>query len=100
MKLKSMFLSSATAFVLGAFCAGSAFAADPIKLGLIEDISGDLATYGIPKLHGSLLAVDEINKAGGIMGRPIQMTHLDPQATMPDIRSSHGAFSTRIRLTC
>jgi branched-chain amino acid transport system substrate-binding protein len=79
MKLKSMFLSSATAFVLGAFCAGSAFAADPIKLGLIEDISGDLATYGIPKLHGSLLAVDEINKAGGIMGRPIQMTHLDPQ---------------------
>ena len=37
------------------------------------------ATYGIPKLHGSLLAVDEINKAGGIMGRPIAMTHLDPQ---------------------
>ena len=79
MKLKSMFLSSATAFVLGAFCAASAFAAEPIKLGLIEDISGDLATYGIPKLHGSLLAVDEINKAGGIMGRPIAMTHLDPQ---------------------
>ena len=79
MKLKSMFLSSATALVLGAFCTASAFAADPIKLGLIEDISGDLATYGIPKLHGSLLAVDEINKAGGIMGRPIAMTHLDPQ---------------------
>src|SRR3984885_4880656 len=79
MKLKSMFLSSATALVLGAFCTASPFAADPIKLGLIEDISGDLATYGIPKLHGSLLAVDEINKAGGIMGRPIAMTHLDPQ---------------------
>ena len=79
MKLKSIFLSRATALVLGAFCTASAFAADPIKLGLIEDISGDLATYGIPKLHGSLLAVDEINKAGGIMGRPIAMTHLDPQ---------------------
>ena len=49
MKRKSMFLSSATALALGALCA-PAFAADPIKLGLIEDISGDLATYGIPKL--------------------------------------------------
>ena len=33
----------------------------------------------MPKLHGSLLAVEEINKAGGIMGRPIALTHLDPQ---------------------
>ena len=59
--------------------ASAVLAAEPIKLGLIEDISGDLAPYGIPKLHGSLLAVEEINKAGGIMGRPIEMTHLDPQ---------------------
>ena len=77
-KIKLMVLPSAAALVVGIACA-PALAADPIKLGLIEDISGDLATYGIPKLHGSLLAVDEINKAGGIMGRPIQMTHLDPQ---------------------
>ena len=98
MKRKSMFLSSATALALGALCA-PAFAADPIKLGLIEDISGDLATYGIPKLHGSLLAVDEINKAGGIMGRPIAMTHLDPQGDNADIKSSPADFSTRTRWT-
>ena len=34
---------------------------------------------GMPKLHGSLLAVEEINKAGGIMGRQIELIHLDPQ---------------------
>ena len=58
---------------------GSAFAADPIKVGLLEDISGDLALIGKPKLNGSQLAVEEINKSGGIMGRQIELIHLDPQ---------------------
>jgi branched-chain amino acid transport system substrate-binding protein len=58
---------------------GGALAADPIKVGLLEDVSGDLAVYGMPKLNGSLLAVEEINAAGGILGRPIELIHLDPQ---------------------
>ena len=61
-------------------CAASAaYAADPLKVGLLEDVSGDLALMGMPKLHGSELAVEEINKAGGIMGRQIELIHLDPQ---------------------
>ena len=59
--------------------ATSAMAADPLKIGLMEDVSGDLAVLGKPKLNGSLLAVEEINKAGGIMGRQIELIHLDPQ---------------------
>ncbi len=51
----------------------------PVKIGLLEDISGDLALIGIPKLHGSILAMEEINKAGGILGRPVELIHLDPQ---------------------
>ncbi len=54
-------------------------AAAPIKIGLLEDISGDLASIGLPKLHGSQLAVEEVNAAGGIMGRPVELIHLDPQ---------------------
>ena len=75
---------------------GSAFAADPIKVGLLEDISGDLALIGKPKLNGSQLAVEEINKSGGIMGRQIELIHLDPQGdrfpmTAPGRRDS-GRF--------
>ena len=33
----------------------------PIKIGLLEDVSGDLALMGKPKLHGSQLAAEEIN---------------------------------------
>jgi urea ABC transporter substrate-binding protein len=81
MKFASQFCtwrSLATAlFSLGV--SASAMAVEPIKIGLMEDVSGDLAVLGKPKLNGSLLAVEEINKAGGIMGRLVELIHLDPQ---------------------
>jgi branched-chain amino acid transport system substrate-binding protein len=74
--LKTAFLG----LMLGAVATfGAAQAADPLKVGLLEDVSGDLAVFGIPKLHGSQLAVEEINKSGGILGRQIELIHLDPQ---------------------
>jgi urea transport system substrate-binding protein len=45
-----------------------------VKIGFIEDYSGDLAIYGIQKLHAAQLAVKEINEgfclAGGLIGAP------------------------------
>ena len=65
---------------LGVAALGAAQAAEPpLKIGLLEDVSGDLAFMGMPKLHGSQLAVEEINKKGGILGRQIELIHLDPQ---------------------
>ena len=55
-----------------ALCAGSVLAADAIKIGVLEDQSGDFALATIGKVHGIQLATDEINKAGGIAGRPIR----------------------------
>jgi branched-chain amino acid transport system substrate-binding protein len=79
MKLRNTLFSVASALALAVLPGVAATAADPLKIGLMEDISGDLALMGLPKLHGSQLAVEEINKAGGIMGRQIEMIHLDPQ---------------------
>lgn len=67
------------ALSLVVLAAGAASAADPIKIGLLEDVSGDLGVIGIPKLHGSELAVKEINAEGGILGRQLELIHLDPQ---------------------
>jgi branched-chain amino acid transport system substrate-binding protein len=79
MKLRNTLFSVASALALAVLPGVAATAAEPLKIGLMEDISGDLALMGLPKLHGSQLAVEEINKAGGIMGRQIEMIHLDPQ---------------------
>ena len=80
----------AAGLLLVAF-ASPALAAD-LKIGLLEDVSGDLALMGKPKLNGSLLAVEEINKAGGIMGRKIELIHLDPQGD----NARYQEFSRRL----
>src|ERR1700752_1859581 len=62
------------------FSSIAALAADPIKLGLLEDASGNFALATIPKIHATELAVDEINAKGGIMGRPIKLIAYDTQS--------------------
>jgi urea transport system substrate-binding protein len=39
----------------------AAVAADPVKIGLLEDASGNFALATIPKIHATELAIDEIN---------------------------------------
>ena len=79
MRMNIVLPSLVSALAMGMATALPARAEDPIKVGLLEDVSGDLALIGLPKLHGSELAVEEINAAGGIMGRQIELIHLDPQ---------------------
>jgi branched-chain amino acid transport system substrate-binding protein len=51
----------------------------PIRIGLLEDQSGEIALFTMPKVRGTELAVEEINKAGGIMGRQLELIAYDPQ---------------------
>jgi urea transport system substrate-binding protein len=57
-----------------------AYSADPIKLGLLEDESGNFAIAVIPKIHATQLAVEEINAKGGVLGRPLKLIHYDTQS--------------------
>jgi branched-chain amino acid transport system substrate-binding protein len=59
---------------------GRAMAADPIKIGVLEDQSGDFVLATIGKVHGIQLATEEINKAGGIAGRQIELVIYDTQS--------------------
>ena len=57
-----------------------AHAADPIRIGVDGPFTGGSAPMGIDMLRGVELAADEINKAGGILGRPIVLVKRDDQA--------------------
>lgn len=46
---------------------------ETIKIGLILPLTGDAAAWGIPPKNGAQLAVDEINKNGGINGKMIEL---------------------------
>lgn len=48
------------------------------KIGLLADVQGEFGVVGDALLHGTQLAIEEINMAGGVKGRQIELTHLDP----------------------
>jgi len=53
---------------------------DPIKIGVVTPLSGTYAGIGQQVRWGLELATKEINAAGGIMGRPIELTFEDEEA--------------------
>ncbi len=57
-----------------------AIAADPIKIGLSGPFTGGSASMGVSMRDGVKLAVTEINKAGGVLGRPLVVVERDDQA--------------------
>ncbi|MFO1352784.1 MAG: ABC transporter substrate-binding protein [Gammaproteobacteria bacterium] len=58
-------------------------AEDPIKIGLIGEITGTQAEAGVYTVNGAKLALEEINKAGGVLGRSIDLKIEDNQSTNP-----------------
>lgn len=61
------------------FTAGSAFAAPPIKIGALFSVSGPASFLGEPERNTAKMMVDEINKAGGIQGRKLELIVIDTQ---------------------
>ena len=46
-------------------------ASGPVKIGHIEDLSGNIAVYGVQKWHAAQLAVKEINEGKALKGGPV-----------------------------
>src|SRR6266540_2101959 len=57
---------------------GNAWAAEPIKVGILHSLSGTMAISETPIKEVVLMAIDEINKAGGVLGRPVEPVIEDP----------------------
>lgn len=54
-----------------------AYAAQPIKVGIIDPLSGPYKTSSIHDVHGANVAVDLFNKNGGVLGRPVTILEAD-----------------------
>ena len=50
---------------------------EPVKLGFFMSITGRDASFGEAALRGARLAVDDLNAAGGILGRPVELVAED-----------------------
>ena len=58
----------------------SAQAADPIKIGVAGPFTGGSSSMGVSMRDGVRLATEEINKAGGVLGRQIELVERDDEA--------------------
>ncbi len=59
--------------------AGAALADDTVKIPCVCELSGAGAVAGTNFHDGAHMAVDEVNAAGGILGKKIEMTDMDTQ---------------------
>jgi branched-chain amino acid transport system substrate-binding protein len=54
---------------------------EPYKLGVTFPMTGPLAAFGTAILPGFTIAADDLNKAGGIKGHPVQLVIEDSKGT-------------------
>jgi len=59
---------------------GAGTTSDVIKIGVNYEQSGAVATYGKDSIDGITMAVDEINAAGGVNGKKIQLVTYDTKS--------------------
>jgi len=63
---------------------------EPIKVGIIHSQTGTMARSAAPLIDTALLAIDEINRSGGLLGRPVK-------AIIADGKSNSDIFAGEIR---
>jgi ABC-type branched-chain amino acid transport systems, periplasmic component len=74
----ALVVSDLASQVLGLTCKGSvAYAVEPVKIGILDPLSGPYKTSSIHDVHGANVAVDFFNKRGGVLGRPVVILEAD-----------------------
>ncbi|HEY9566578.1 MAG TPA: ABC transporter substrate-binding protein [Thalassobaculum sp.] len=73
------------AVAITALLAGPAVAADPIRIGFHVPLTGFAAADGASARNGAELAVEQINAAGGIDGRMLELVAYDDQASPKEV---------------
>jgi branched-chain amino acid transport system substrate-binding protein len=64
---------------------GPARADEPIKIGFSESLTGGLASSGKAHLLSKQIWIEEINKKGGLLGRPVKLVYYDDQSSVTQV---------------
>jgi branched-chain amino acid transport system substrate-binding protein len=64
---------------------GAARAATSIKIGASESLTGGLASSGKAHLLSKQIWVEQINKRGGLLGRPVELVYYDDQSSVTQV---------------
>src|SRR5438046_2440828 len=77
-------LAASIALATGGLAIGSqALAADTIKVGVLHSLSGTMAISETVLKDVTLMAIDEINAKGGVLGKKLEPVVVDPASNWP-----------------
>ena len=76
-------LAAAAAIVSGSLYMTVAQAADTIKVGVLHSLSGTMAISETVLKDTVLMAIDEINAKGGVLGKKLEPVVVDPASNWP-----------------
>lgn len=89
-------LAAILAALVAAGCGGEkAGDSQGIKVGFFGALTGPTATFAISGRNGALLAADEINRAGGVLGRPLALLSEDDRGEAAEAASAVSKLITR-----
>lgn len=88
-------LRHSLAIALALLTALTAHAAEPIRIGLNYPSTGNYKSEGLELSRGALLAVDEINGRGGLLGRQLQLVSLNSAARPEKAQANIERFANQ-----
>lgn len=74
-------------------------AGDTVKIGFLGALTGDVAMFGKPTLDGMKMAAEELNAAGGILGKKIEIVEADNRGDKQEGASVTQKFISRDNVT-
>lgn len=95
-RLKGLFLVTVSTMLLLAGCSSSS---DKIKVGLNFELSGAVASYGQAEVQGIELAIEQINAAGGIDGKLIELIKRDNKSDAAETTSIATFLATQEKVS-
>lgn len=91
---KILVLALALVFILG-LTAGCGSSSGTLKVGVIAPTTGPLSLQGQEKVNALNIAAEEINSAGGIKGKKIELVVEDDQGTNPGAVSAFQKLASQ-----
>jgi branched-chain amino acid transport system substrate-binding protein len=79
----------------GAAPTAAAPAGNTVRIGFLGALTGDVAMFGKPTLEGMKMAADELNAAGGILGKKVEIIEADDRGDKQEGASVTQKFISR-----
>ena len=86
--IRNRLLGFASGIIAGLSFISAAASAEPVKVGILHSLTGTMAISEITLKDTILMLVDEQNKKGGVLGRPLEAVVVDPKSDWPTFATS------------